>query len=463
MLRKHPRLMKIKPMTRLNHSRPLAGFRNGTRAQTLMGVTGMAFRFQSAIRLITTVLTVLAASSGRPGRAEDWPCWRGPRQDGISQETDLLEEWPRTGPPFLWKAALSGGFSAVAVADGRVFTQTKEKNQEVVLCLDAATGKELWRYRYDCDYAAHPSFTGGARPQARTGPRATPTVEGDRVYSVGATGILLCLEARTGKRIWQQDLLKLGGRDCPPHGYCSSPLVKGDRVYVHPGGPKGKSLAALDKKDEAVVWQALDDPVGDASPIWFEVGSTPQVVFLTGTEAVGVAPQDGQLLWRYPWKVFHDLNIASPIAADREVFVSSNYGTGGAVFRLPERGEPETVWKSKAMQNHFATSVLYNGYLYGFSEDRLRCVHFQTGAIKWDKVALGRGSLVVADGHLIILSEHGELVLARATPTAFAQVSRCRAFDEETLTWTVPVVSGGRLFLRSENLLLAFNLKAKGP
>ena len=223
----------------------------------------MAFRFQSAIRLITTVLTVLAASSGRPGRAEDWPCWRGPRQDGISQETDLLEEWPRPDP-FLWKAALSGGFSAVAVADGRVFTQTKEKNQEVVLCLDAATGKELWHTATTATTPlTHPS-PAKARPQARTGPRATPTVEGDRVYSVGATGILLCLEARTGKRIWQQDLLKLGGRDCPPHGYCSSPLVKGDRVYVHPGGPKGKSLAALDKKDEAVVWQALDDPVGDA-------------------------------------------------------------------------------------------------------------------------------------------------------------------------------------------------------
>jgi outer membrane protein assembly factor BamB len=395
----------------------------------------------------------------RSTRAEDWPRWRGPHLDGILRETGLLKAWPADGPRRLWKAELSGGFSTVVVSDGRVFTQTKEKNQEVVVCLNAATGEDIWRYRYQCDYTAHPTFTGGGRPQSRTGPRTTPAVDGDRVYTLGATGTLLCLEAQTGKKIWQQDLLKIGDCDCPRHGYCSCPLIVGERIYLHPGGPKGKSIAALNKKDGTVIWQALDDPIGDGSPIWAEVDGTAQVIFFTGTGAVGVAPEDGKLLWRYPWKTRFDLNIATPVYADGKLFISSNYGVGGAVLRLGAKGEPETIWKKRSMQSHFSTSVLYKGHLYGFSADRLRCVDFQTGDINWDEAGLGKGSLILADGNLIILGEYGQLVLAKATPARYMQVGRCRVF--ETLTWTVPVVSGGRLFIRSENALVALDVADK--
>jgi outer membrane protein assembly factor BamB len=414
------------------------------------------------LRLLTAFLTLLTASVGGTATAEDWPCWRGPHRDGISRETGLLKQWPPGGPRQLWRAELSGGFSSVVVADGRLFTQTKEGNQEVVVCLDAATGKDLWRYRYDCDYTAYPTFTGGGRPQARTGPRATPTVEGDRVYTLGATGVLLCLEARTGKKVWQQDLLKIAGMNVPTHGFCGSPLIVGERIYLNPGGPKGKSLAALGKKDGSVIWQALDDPVGYACAVWAEVGGAPQVIFFTGVGVVGVAPADGRLLWRFPWKTRPPLHIATPIYTDGEVFVSSNYGTGGAVIRLRDRGEPETVWKSLAMQNHFSTSVLYEGHLYGVSEGRLRCVEFQTGAVKWSKDGLGRGSVALVDGRLIALGEYGPLILARATPTEYAEISRCQPLDKSTLTWTAPVVSGGRLFVRSENALLALDVRGEG-
>jgi outer membrane protein assembly factor BamB len=418
----------------------------------------MSFRFGVG----TAVLAFIATLPGRPAHAEDWPRWRGPRLDGISWETGLLKEWPKDGPRQLWKTSLSGGFSTVVVADGRVFTQTKEKNQEVVVCLDAATGEDLWRYRYDCDYATHRTFTGGGMPPSRTGPRATPTVDGDRVYSLGATGTLLCLEAKTGKKVWQQDLLQVAGRNCPTHGYSNSPLVVGDRIFVNPGGPNGKSLAALDKKDGRVVWQALDDPIGQSSAVWAEVNGSPQVIFFTGAGAVGVTPQDGKLLWRYPWKTQYDLNIATPIYADGKVFVSSDYGTGGAVFRLTDKAEPETVWNAKSMHNHFSSSVLHEGHLYGFSENRLRCVDFQTGEVKWDKPGLGKGSVALADGQLIALGDHGELVLAKATPAGYTEVSRCQVFDKSILTWTVPVVSGGRLFVRHENGLVALDLSGKG-
>jgi outer membrane protein assembly factor BamB len=182
-----------------------------------------------------------------------------------------------------------------------------------------------------------------------------------------------------------------------------------------------------------------------------------------GKAVVGVAPRDGKLLWRYPWSTRFDPNIATPVYADGKVFISSNYGTGGAVFRITDTAEPETIWKTLAMQNHISTSVLYEGNLYGFSEQRLRCVNFETGKINWDKEGLGRGSLVIADGHLIILGDQGQLVLAKATPTEFAEVSRCQVFDKGTLTWTVPVLSGGRLYVRSENALLALDLRGEGP
>jgi outer membrane protein assembly factor BamB len=371
-----------------------------------------------------------------------------------------LREWPKDGPKQLWKKALSGGFSSVVVADGKLFTQTKEKNQETVLCLDAATGKEIWQYRYDCDYAAHPSFTGGGMPKSRTGPRATPAVDNGRVYTLGATGILLCLDTKTGNKIWEQDLLKIGDRKCHTHGYCNCPLVVGDRVYVQPGGPAGKSLAALDKNDGHVIWTALDDPLGQATPVWAEVNGIPEVIFFTGKGAVGVAPQDGTLLWRYPWTTRFDLNIATPIYADGKVLISSNYGTGASVFRLKEHSEPETLWKSTSMQNHFSSSVLYQGNLYGFSERRLRCVDFQTGKIRWDQVGLGRGSLVVADGHLILLGDDGQLVLADVNPDKYSEVCRCQVFDKGTLTWIAPALSDGRLFVRSENQLMALELRA---
>jgi outer membrane protein assembly factor BamB len=422
----------------------------------------MSSRISSIITMVSTIFVLPFLVLQPLARAEDWPCWRGPHSDGISRETGLLKEWPAEGPKQLWKADLSGGFSSVVVVDGRLFTQTKEKNQEVVVCLDAATGKDLWRYRYDCDYGAHKTFTGGGMPASRTGPRSTPTVDGGRVYALGATGTFLCLDVKTGEKVWQQDLLKLADSDCPKHGYCCCPLMVGERIYIHPGGTKGKSIAALNKKDGSVIWQGLDDVIGEGTPVWVEHDGKPQVIFFTGAAAVGVTPEDGKLLWRYPWKTQFDLNIATPIFAKGKVFISSNYGTGAAVFRLTATTEPETLWKEKTMQNHISTSVLFQEHLYGFSEQRLRCVDFETGKVKWDKSGLGKGTLLVADGHLIVLSDHGELVLAQATPEKYAEISRSQILDKENLTWTVPVLSGGRLFVRHQNGLIAVDLAGNG-
>jgi outer membrane protein assembly factor BamB len=418
----------------------------------------MHSQFVYVFRIMVHLSCVYFFVTGWPAHGEDWPRWRGPRQDGLSSETGLLREWPKEGPKRLWEYPLSGGFSSVAVADGKLFTQTKEKNKEIVLCLDAATGKGIWRHEYYCDYAQHPTFTGGGMPKSRTGPRATPAVDGGNVYAIGATGILVCLDAKTGSLKWVQDLLKIGDRKCHSHGYCNCPLVVGEHVYVQPGGTNGKSIAALNKHDGSIVWTALDDTPGQGTPVSTEIGGVAQIIYFTGKAAVGVAPENGKELWRYPWKTLYDLHIATPISSGSQVFISSNYGTGAAMFQVTD-GRAETVWKSQAMQNHFTTSVLYRGNLYGFSDRRLRCVDFHTGKIRWDYNGLGKGSLVIADEHLILLGDDGQLVLAKVDPEKFVEVSRCQVFEEDTLTWIVPVLSNGILFVRSQDSLVALDLR----
>jgi outer membrane protein assembly factor BamB len=398
------------------------------------------------------VLQASALLALQAGSAADWPNWRGPHYDGISRETGLLKSWPKGGPKVLWTADLTGGYSSVAVADGRLFTQTKDKKEDLVVCFDATTGKKLWEYRYACDYADYPSLD----KRFLTGPKATPTVDGDRVYAMGNTGLLLCLDSRTGKRVWERDVLKLADRQCPEYGYCNSPFLVDNRLYVHPGGSKNHSLAALDKRDGRVLWTSSGERIGWATPISITVDGVPQIVYFTGESVVGVTPDEGKLLWRFPWKTAFDINAATPIFADSCLFISSNYGVGGALLRLKAKGDPEVVWKNNSMQNHFSTSVLQNGFLYGFSTDRLRCVEFKTGKVKWDQPGLGKGSLLIADGHLIVLGEQGALVLAAATAKDYIEEARCEPLQGRC--WSVPVLANGKLYLRNEKKLVALDL-----
>lgn len=404
------------------------------------------------------VLVLVVGMAGSLARADDWPNWRGPHHDGVCRETGLLQVWPADGPRVLWKARLGGGYSAVAISKGRLYTHTaRDKKEEIVLCLDAATGTELWRRRYDCDYDRYVTL----RENWDRGPRATPAVDGDRVFTVGTTGIVLCLDAATGKEIWRRDLLHIAGRFCPEQGYCSSPLVVGDLVFVHPGGNQGTSLAALDKKTGQTVWQALDDAPSYASPIPVTFNGATQIVYFTGESVVGVTLRDGRQLWRRPWHTQPPIHGATPIYSDGHVFISSNYGVGAALLRLKGDGQPDEVWKARSMQNQYATCVLHQGHLYGFSGFRLACIDFATGQARWDRTGLGKGALLVADGNLIILSERGDLILAEATPNAYVEKSRCKPLGG--VCCTGPVVAGGRLYIRNEDMLLALDVKGEGP
>lgn len=382
--------------------------------------------------------------------SRDWPQWRGPDRDGLAHGHGFLNDWPEEGPRLLWKKRTTGpGYSGLAVVGGRLYTLMQDGDDEAVVCWNAKTGDELWRFRYLAKFVSDQG----------SGPRSTPTVNGDRVYTVGATAILHCLDVGTGQPIWRRDLIEMGGR-IPDWGTSFSPLVDGDLVFAHPGGPEGNSLAAFDKHTGKLRWKALNDRPGYASLIISTAAGVRQVLFLTGEALVSVNPEDGRLYWRYPWETMMDCNVATPIVAGDYVFLSSGYGHGCALLKIVPKGSGaltvERVYAHTEMSNHFSTSVLYEGHLYGFDDARLVCMELETGKVLWRTRGFRKGSLLVADDHLIILGENGELALAEATPARYGEKASFRV--SRSRCWTMPALAGGKLYIRDQEQIVCLDL-----
>ena len=389
---------------------------------------------------------------------DDWPQWRGPRRDGVSWERGLVDwDWPDEGPKKLWEAETGVGYSTVAVAAGRVITIFQDGADEAVVCWNAETGKEQWRYHYAARYVN--GFG--------SGPRSTPTIDGDRVYTVGATGIFHCMNAATGERIWRHDLLEEFGANNLNWGVSFSPLIEGNLVLTNPGGRDGKSVVAFDKLKGEVAWKSFDDTASYSSPIAITAAGRRQVIFFTGSYVVGIDPVDGTSLWKYPWKNSTDVNAATPIAFSARtgdvqsdyVFVSCNYGKGCCLLKLTATAEgivPQRVYESTRMRNHFSSSVCLGTYLYGFDDNMLACMDLRTGEISWKQRGFDKGSLTIVAPKLIILGEHGRLAVAEATPDEYREIASFQF--SESKCWSVPVVANGRLFLRDESRLACYEL-----
>jgi outer membrane protein assembly factor BamB len=367
--------------------------------------------------------------------AADWPNYRGPDHNGTASETGL-----GTNPKQLWQATLGPGASSVTVSGGRVFTMGNVNGQDIVYCLDAATGREVWRHSYACALEKR-SFEGG--------PAATPMVDDGKVYTLSHRGDLHCLDAATGKPVWSKNLVSdfKGGR--PQWGFASSPAVLGDLLILDVGGD-GSSTVALDKKDGKLRWQAGDETAGYATPVPAEFGGQAAVVLFKGRAVVGRALTDGRELWRLKWQTSYDVNAASPIVRGNEVFVSSGYNIGSALLRVAGGGVTE-VWRNKHLCNQVNSSVLVGENLFGISGNvspkaPLNCVEWKTGELKWSADHKGGGSLTAADGKLFVLSEKGELIMAEATAAAYRELSRTVVLKERC--WVAPVVSGGRVYCR---------------
>lgn len=403
------------------------------------------------MRRLSISAALLLCAPALWAKPADWPQYRGPRRDGISAETGLLKTWPAGGPKVLWKVPSGEGYSGITVAGGRLYTQVGRGADEFLLALDANTGRELWRLRMDASFES----------DMGNGPRSTPTVDGGLVYALSSRGRLFAVDSKAAKTVWKRDLAKDFGAKTPQWGISTSPLVEGGLLLVDVGGDSGKAQVAFDKRTGATKWASQTDKPGYSAPIAIDVAGVRQVVFFTGSSVAALSPADGQLLWRYPWRTDWDVNAATPIfLPPNRLFVSSGYDTGSALLELKGKSV-EPVWKSKGMKNQFSSSVLVDGHIYGFDNRVLKCLVAATGEEKWKQGGLGHGSLLYADGRLIILSEDGKLVLAEATPAGYREQASVQPLSGRC--WTAPTLANGRLYIRNQENLIAFDLAGAAP
>jgi outer membrane protein assembly factor BamB len=404
------------------------------------------------LRTVPIVALLLCANAS----AADWPQWRGPNRDGKSPETGLLASWPKGGPRLVWKAqGLGEGYSQFAVVGSRLYTQGQQGGQQFVLAIDANTGKQLWK-----------TLSGRTFGNDKgNGPRGTPTIDGNRLYALAADGMLLCLDIESGKRIWGFNIGERFGGSVPRWGYSESPLVEGDRIIVTPGG-RGAAVVALNKATGDLIWKSQDDGAGYSSAIPFDLGGTRGLAILTGGAAIGLDMKNGGLLWRYAKIANKVANIATPIVSDGHVFVSSDYNTGCALLKLTAEGgsvKASEVYFNRDMQNHYTTSVLVGDYLYGFSGNEtgiLTAMEFKTGKVAWRDRSVGKGNCIYAEQRLYCLGEEGTVGLIEPTPAGYKEISRFEIKrGNQWNTWTPPVVANGRLYLRDQDTVYAYDIK----
>jgi outer membrane protein assembly factor BamB len=404
----------------------------------------------------------------------DWPQWQGPDRTAVSKETGLLHEWPKDGPQLLWKAKdLGGGYSAPSVAAGRVFGMSNRGNEEVVWALAEPDGKELWATPLGGAYGAQ------RMPQGKEGPGCTPTIDGDLAYALGLGGDLVCLHVSDGKIVWRKSLTADFGGTVPTWSYRESPLIDGDKLIVTPGG-KDATLVALNKKTGEVLWKA-QVPGGDAaaysSAIAIDCGGQRQYVQFLRGGVIGVAAEDGKFLWRYDAPASRmGINITTPLYHDGQVFAASAYGTGGGLVKLSNDDQggvkAEEVYFTRKMQNHHGGVILLDGYLYGASGGNeggyLACLEFKTGQVMWDerdkpgRRGVKKGSVALADGRIYYRQEDGTMIVFEPSPKEYLERGRFAQPDRSGKpAWPHPVIANGRLYLRDQDVLLCYDVKAK--
>lgn len=385
-------------------------------------------------------------------QAEDWAAWRGPNRDGISKEAGWLAKWPAAGLAKLWDAKVGVGFSSYAVSKGKLYTMGNVQEMDNVFCLDAETGKQLWNYEYACS---------SKDPNGYLGTRMTPTVDGNRVYTVSRQGHLFCLDADSGKVIWSKEFKKDFGGVVPTWGFAGSPWIEKDWVLVETGG-QGASVVALNKATGEVVWKNGDDGAGYASIIAYDLGGERCFAQFSKDNIIGRKMKDGSEIWRHSWKTSYGVNAATPIIIGDEMFISSGYGFGCALLKIAPNGVTE-VWRNKNMKNHVNSCVVLNGYIYGYDDNSLKCLDWKTGEVKWSNGSYGKGALMAADGKLILYSDKAKLGLAEANPEKFTELANFQAipFTGGKETWASPLLANGRIYVRNMESLAAYDAKGK--
>lgn len=398
----------------------------------------------------------------------DWPQWRGPNRDAVCRETGLLQKWPEDGPPVAWVADnLGGGYSTPSIADGRVFGMGYIGDREAVWAVDAKTGKKLW---------TTPFADKGRRVGYDDGPRSTPTVDGDRLYALGLRGTLVCTTVKDGKVLWKVDFLKEFGAKIPTWGFAESALVDGDHVVVTPGGEKAV-MVKLDKTTGKVVWKCPGASVAGAAYCSIrktKVGNTELYINFTRKALVGVAAEDGKLLWSYRKTANRVANIATPVISGNYVFSSTAYKQGTSLIEMMPAEDGGVEVKEvyfidyRKVCNHHGGMILKDGYIYlGHQQNggRPRCVELKTGKQVWEEErGPGRGSaaLLYADNRLYFRYQRGTMALLEASPDGPEVISSFKLpYQSGKASWPHPVISHGRMYIRDQDKMVCFDVKKK--
>jgi outer membrane protein assembly factor BamB len=381
------------------------------------------------IRLAAGLLLLAATSSAS---ADDWPVFRGPSRNGISAEK--AQPWST----ITWTAEVGTGFSSMAVAKGRVVTLGNANDTDTIYCLDAEKGSVLWKHAYPSALGDN-YFEGGTTH--------TPTIDGDRVYTLGRWGDAFCFDLATGKILWSVKLQKDAGFPTPAWGFGGSPVVHGNLLLLN----VGDAGLALEKGSGKLVWKSEAKECAYSTPYLVGQGDDTLMILGSAKSYVAVNAKTGAEAWRVKWLTQYGVNAADPIVDGDRMLLSTGYSKGAALFKLG-KGEPELVWQSRVLRSQMNPPVLIGGYLYGVDGDTtektvLKCVEFATGTAKWSEPISGSGSVTAAGGDLVVLSGTGELLIAPASPEGFKPAHRAKVGAGKW--WTVPVVANGRLYCRN--------------
>lgn len=392
---------------------------------------------KSVVLIASTVAWISGSAVG-----EDWPNFRGPKFDGHSNEVGFRKTWDEP-IPLVWEADIGSAYSSFAIVKDRAYTCGSKDKKQNLYCMDAQTGKIIWQQPIEKEF----------RDEWGDGTRATPSVHDGRVYILGAHGTLLCVDANDGKRIWETQFT-----NTPQWGYSGSVLIEGE-LAIATGGESAGSLAAFDKRTGERKWSCGDAPAGYATPYPFTFGGKRYVVGFTGVGFIIADAETGLAKWEQPWVTDWKVNAATPLFHDGHLLMSSGYRMGSALYQLQsnENGlAGRQVWKSDVLMNKFQTAVLVEGNLYSSDQKALVCVDFLTGKERWRKHRIKHSPLFTAEGHLIMLTEDGHLQIAKADPAGFELLTDAAILSGRC--WTVPVLHAGKLYVRNLDRVACFNL-----
>ncbi len=392
------------------------------------------------------------AATERQHSENYWSDFRGPGRAGIYNQTSINTDWPSDGPPELWRQDVGGGYASMVMADSLVFTIEQRRNREVVAAYGLMDGRQAWEHSWVSRFS---ESMGG------DGPRATPMWDAGKLYALGANGDLVCLIAEDGTLVWKRNILKDAGAANLTWGMSATPLVVDDMLITLPGGRDGRSVIAYDKLTGEIRWSALDDKAGYVSPQVETLAGRKQLVIVSGISILGASLEDGSLLWSHEWKTSYDANCAQPLIVDENhVFVSSGYGHGATLLEVSSSDDGfsvKEVWFNLNMKNKFNPSVLVEGVVYGLDEGILAAIDVWTGQRLWKKGRYRYGQLIYASGHLVVVSEEGDLALVKATPEEYRELARFEAIPGKT--WNVPAMADGILLVRNQTEMVAYDLR----